>query len=166
LLEFFDWGYEHIKLVESKITALVKSTVQDYRSIGGLVDSFLDNMKKTLMFPFSLILEGFPKIVRDLARNEGKNVELMIYGAEVEIEKHILELMKNPLIHLIRNCIDHGIERPEGRKQKNKPLSGTIMLTISQMDTGKVEICISDDGAGIDSKKVKESAIGHGIISS
>jgi two-component system chemotaxis sensor kinase CheA len=166
LLEFLDWGYEHIKLVESKVTALAKSSVQDYRSLGGLVDSFLDNMKKTLMFPFSLILEGFPKIVRDLARNEGKNVELMIYGGEVEIEKHILELMKDPLIHLIRNSIDHGIEKPEGRTRKNKPSSGTIIIAVSQMDTGKVEICISDDGIGIDSKKVKEAAVQRGIISS
>ena len=86
-------------------------------------------------------------------------------GEEVEIDKRILEEMKDPLIHLLRNCVDHGIETPEQRKGLGKPPRATITLAVSPVDANKVELRMSDDGAGIDIEKVKQSAIKHGLIS-
>lgn len=79
-------------------------------------------------------------------------------GGEVEIDRRILEEMKDPLIHVLRNCIDHGIEAPAARAEKRKPPHGTITLEISQKDGGKVELLVADDGAGIDTAKVKAAA--------
>ncbi|MBI1982758.1 MAG: response regulator, partial [Acidobacteria bacterium] len=123
------------------------------------------DMKKVLMFPFLSLLEGFPKLVRDLSRDRGKKTELSIQGAEIEVDRRILEEVKDSLIHMVRNCIDHGIENPQERSQKGKPSTGTIALAISQRNGDKVEIRISDDGAGIDADKVRAAALKLGIVS-
>lgn len=163
--EFFDPNHAATRSLESKLAALVKSADYDQRSLGGMVDNLLDDMKKVLMLPFSSLLEVFPKLVRDLSHDQGKEVELVIQGGEVEIDRRILEEMKDPLIHLVRNCIDHGIEKPEVRQQKKKPLCGTVRIAISSKDGGKIEILVSDDGAGCDPVEVKAAAIKRGIIS-
>jgi two-component system chemotaxis sensor kinase CheA len=92
-------------------------------------------------------------------------VDLVIEGGEVEVDRRILEEIKDPLIHLIRNCIDHGIEKPEEREQKNKPRRGTIKMAVSQLDGSKVQLLISDDGRGIDRAKIRASALKLGLIS-
>ena len=122
-------------------------------------------MKKVLMLPFSSLLEIFPKMVRDLSRDRSKEVELVLEGSEIEIDRRILEEMKDPLIHLLRNCIDHGIEAPEERERNKKPRRGTVTVAISQIDSRKIEIFVSDDGAGINPAGVKEVAVKRGIIS-
>jgi len=85
-----------------------------------MVDKLLDDIKKTLMLPFLSMLEIFPRFVRDLARAEGKKVELTTEGGEIEVDRRVLEEMKDPLMHLVRNCIDHGIEMPEEREKIGK----------------------------------------------
>jgi len=165
LLEFFNWNHNYIKSLESKLIALTKSAEHDFRSLSGMADNLLEGMKKVLMLPFSTLLEIFPKLVRDLSHDRGNDVELVIQGGNIEIDRRILEEMKDPLIHLVRNCIDHGIEKAEERVQRKKPLSGTITIAISQVNSNKVEILISDDGAGIDITKVKASAVRLGILS-
>src|SRR5262249_44098090 len=121
--------------------------------------------KKLLMLPLATLGALFPKLVRDLCRDQGKEADLVIRGEEVEIDKRILEEMKDPLIHLLRNCVDHGIETPEQRQRLSKPPRATITLSVSALNGNKVELRISDDGAGIDTDKVKESAIKQGLIS-
>ena len=148
----------------ARLTALVRATERDYRSSSALIDRLFDDMKKALMFPFSSMLGLFPRLVRDLARTAGKQVELTMAGGEVEIGGLILEEMKDPLIHLVRNCLDHGIELPAERKKKNKPARGNIKIGISSRD-GKVEIEVCDDGRGIDAAKLKTSAVRNGGIS-
>ncbi len=165
LLEFLDWHHTNVELLESKLTVLAKSAEQDYRSFSGMVDNLLKDMKKVLMLPFSSLLGIFPKMVRDLSRDKGKEVDLVLKGGEIEIDKRILEEMKDPLIHLVRNCIDHGIEEPEVRELKNKPQRGAITIAISQVDSSKVEILVSNDGAEINLAKVKDVAVKRGIIS-
>lgn len=161
------WGknYNLVKLTENKLSELIKSTEQDQRSVGRMVDNLLVEMREVLMLPFSSLLESFPKFIRDLAREQGKKVDLVIEGAENEIDRRILEEMKGPLIHLVRNCLDHGIEKPEERVKNKKPPSGKIIISVAQLPGNKVEILISDDGAGIDLSKVKDSAAKEGIIS-
>src|SRR4030042_24341 len=165
LNEIFNWNHNYIKSLESKLIKRTKSNAQDFRSLSVMVDNLLDSVKKVLMLPFSSLLEIFPKLVRNLSHAQNKDVQLMIRGGDIEIDKRILEEMKDPLIHLVRNCIDHGIEKQEERVRRKKPLSGIITIDISQVDSNKVEILISDDGAGIDVAKVKESAVRVGFLS-
>ncbi|MFZ5651756.1 MAG: hybrid sensor histidine kinase/response regulator [Bacillota bacterium] len=164
LYEFLEWNHSFVKQVQGRVKSLAKSAGDDCRWFGATVDSFLENMKKTVMLPFSMVLESFPKMVRDLSRDQGKEVELVLQGTGVEADKRILEEMKDPLIHLVRNCIDHGIEKPGIRQKNNKPLHGTITLSIAQVSGGRIEIAISDDGAGIDPDRVKEAAVRLGIL--
>ncbi|HQT26338.1 MAG TPA: response regulator, partial [Burkholderiales bacterium] len=97
-------------------------------------------------------------------RELGKNAGLEIRGREIEIDRRILEEIKEPLIHLLRNAADHGIEAPEERMAKGKPPEGRIAITLSQKDGGKVEIAVSDDGAGIDPEKVRASGRKLGLL--
>jgi two-component system chemotaxis sensor kinase CheA len=164
LSEFLDWNLQVFTGLEGKVKALEKSAQQDHRVLGGMVDDLLIDMKKVLILPFGSILETFPRLVRNLSRDQAKDVELVIEGGEIEIDRRILEEIKDPLIHLIRNCIDHGIEKPEERTRTNKPPRGMVRIAISQKDSHKVQILISDDGRGIDLTKVRVSAVKLGLI--
>ena len=161
LLDFLDWNLTSIKSLESRFDALARSAEQDRHAAGKMVDDLLVDSKKLLMLPFSTVLGLFPKLIRDLSRDQGKEVELVMRGGEVEMDKRILEEMKDPLIHILRNCVDHGIEKPEQRARLNKPARATITVIISQVDGNKVEILVADDGAGISVAKVKEAAVRH-----
>jgi two-component system chemotaxis sensor kinase CheA len=129
-----------------------------------MVDILLQDAKKVLMMPFSSILEVLPKMVRDISRAQEKTVELVVQGTEVEIDKRILEEMKDPLIHLLRNCIDHGVEPPVVREEEHKSPRGVISIAITPGDGNFVDVVVSDDGAGIDAEKVKNAAVQCGIL--
>lgn len=148
---------------ETSLTAMVKNSEYEHRAFGAMIDKLLDDMKKTLMLPFSSLLEMFPRMVRDLARTAGKKVELTTAGGEIELDRRVLEEMKDPLIHLVRNCVDHGIETVAERARKRKPPVGNLKITVSSKDN-TIEIAVSDDGAGIDVAKIKSSAVRHTII--
>lgn len=165
LTEFLEFNAELVKTLEQKLIPITRSAAQDTRMIGGLVDNLLADVKKVLMLPFSMLLETFPKFVRDLAREQGKEVNFQIHGREVEIDRRILQEIKDPLLHLVRNSIDHGLETPQERRHCGKPVPGRLSITIAQKDSGKVEICVADDGAGIDPKKVKAAAVKQGVLS-
>ncbi len=165
LLEFLDWNENFLKSLESNLAQLAKMAEHDGHAIAVMVGNLLEDMKKVLMMPFSSLLEIFPKLVRDLSREQGKEVDLVIRGGEVEIDKRILQAVKDPLIHLVRNCIDHGLEPPEARSRRHKPPRGQLTIAISQRDSSKVEILIADDGAGIDASRVRASAVKLGLIS-
>jgi two-component system chemotaxis sensor kinase CheA len=146
------------------LRSLMAALDQDRHTTAGLVDRLLEDAKKLLMLPFSTLLALFPKLVRDLSHDQGKEVDLLVRGTEVEVDKRILEELKDPLIHLLRNGIDHGIEMPEARARANKRARGTITIAVSPVQGNKVEICVSDDGAGIDPEAVKASALRSGIV--
>lgn len=164
VIEFLEWNRTSMHSLEGKMTGFAKSAESGHKVLGMMIDNLLHDMKKILMLPFSSLFDMFPKLVRDLSREQGKLVDLVIEGREIEIDRRIMEEMKDPLIHLFRNSIDHGIEEPEVRVRKNKPEKGTIKLSASSGD-GKVEILFSDDGTGIDASLVKATAIKKGIIS-
>jgi two-component system chemotaxis sensor kinase CheA len=151
--------------VKQKLAALGKRLEYDRRAFERRVDDLVEDMKRVSMLPFSILLESFPKLVRDLSRDCGKDVELTIVGGEIEIDRRILEEMKDPLIHLVRNCVDHGIEMPERRENSGKPQRATIALAITPKSADKIEIVISDDGAGIDIQKVRVAALKLGLAS-
>ena len=124
LVEFLEWNQAHHKEVGGRLADLVKSTDHDRRAAAGLVDSLLEDSKRLLMLPFLTLFESMPRLVRDLSRAQGKEVDLVLRGGEVEIDKRILEEMKDPLVHLLRNAVDHGIEKPEARAQAGKARAG------------------------------------------
>ncbi|WP_332777347.1 hybrid sensor histidine kinase/response regulator [Polaromonas sp.] len=165
LLDFFDWSLDYVRAVESKAVALERTAQHDRHAIGKLVDDLLEDSKKLLLLPFATISASFPKLVRDLCRDQGKEADLTVHGEDIEIDKRILEELKDPLVHLLRNSVDHGIETPQSRTQLGKPARATITLAVSQVSGSKVEISVSDDGAGVDTAKVKESAIKQGLVS-
>ncbi len=165
LLEYLDAENLHLKHIEDNLTRLRKFAERDQRALTGMVDSLLHDVKEMHMLPFSSLTEIFPRFIRELARDQGKQVELTVEGAGIEVDRRILEAMKDPLIHLLRNCVDHGIEKPAERAQKNKPPHGTIRITVSQIDSGKIEIRIADDGAGIDMAQVQAAAQRLGMLS-
>ena len=117
------------------------------------------------MLPCATFLNVLPKLVRDLCRDQTKEAELVLCGGEVEIDKRILEEMKDPLIHLVRNCIDHGIEKPAERIRQGKPPRAMITVSVTQVEGNKVEIAVRDDGVGIAVEKVKAAAVKHGLLS-
>ena len=164
LLSFMEWNQAQVNAWVSRLSLQRKMVHEDTHAIAVGVDSFLESTKKLLLMPCGALLEGFPRLVREVSRDLGKDVELTMTGTEVELDRRILTRMRDPLVHLIRNSIDHGIELPAVRRESGKPSKAAITLTINQDDTGKVEISVSDDGAGIDGEKVAAAAIKAGII--
>ncbi|MBF0118810.1 MAG: hybrid sensor histidine kinase/response regulator [Desulfobacterales bacterium] len=115
------------------------------------------------MQPVALLFGKFPRIVRDLAKSLNKEIKLITYGEDVELDKTIIEALSDPLTHLIRNSIDHGIESPEEREKKGKTKAGTLELR-AYHQAGQVYIEVNDDGKGIDGNIVAEKAVEKGII--
>ena len=162
--ELYNWQKENTKKTQFNLNLLVKDAEQFQRSVSRMVDDLLVDIKNTLLRPFSSVLDLFPKLVRDLSKEQNKDVNLNIFGNDIEIDRRILEEIKDPLIHILRNCIDHGIEKPEQRKAKNKPLYASINISLQQTNDQRLLIQISDDGQGINIDKVIASAIKEGAV--
>lgn len=118
---------------------------------------------QTRMQTIGTVFGKFRRVVRDLSVKLGKDCQLHVEGEDVEVDKSIIESIGDPLTHLIRNAVDHGIETPDQRLARGKPAAGTIFLA-AYHQAGKVHISISDDGRGIDAKKVREKAITRGLV--
>ncbi|HAP67968.1 MAG TPA: hybrid sensor histidine kinase/response regulator [Nitrospinae bacterium] len=153
-------------------SAELKSKLQNLKSkIGGdnsrldfISDRLDDGVRKIRLIPISTIFNLFPKMVRDMAREQSKEVNLIIEGGDTVADKRIVEEMKDPLMHIIRNSIDHGIEKPDEREKKGKPRTGTI--TLKGMQTASnIIIEVSDDGRGLDIGDIKQSALKRNISS-
>lgn len=166
LLDFFEMSEKRFKIFSSHLDSLSNALDHNFHVFSNGVDTLLEDTKKLLMWPFSTLLNTFPRIVRELSRSQGKDVNFILQGGEVEIDKRILEAMKDVLLHIIRNAIDHGIEKPIDRKKLNKPEQGTLKISIQQLTGNEILVEIMDDGAGINLEKVKLSAIKAGILSS
>lgn len=118
---------------------------------------------RTRMVPIDSVFKKFPRLVRDVAHSLQKEVELIVSGEETELDKTMVELIGDPLIHLIRNSLDHGIELPEVRKTRGKPLAGTIKLEARQ-EGDQIVILITDDGAGMEPDRIAAKAIAKELI--
>ena len=163
-LDFFEKQEDRISKIAHDLASLSASADRELRAIGAQVDGFLEELKSVSMLPFSSLLEMMPKIVRDLSHDQGKEARVVALGGDLEIDKRILDELREPLIHLIRNCIDHGIEKPEIRTALEKPRMGTICIEVAHRDGRTIEVRASDDGQGIDHDAIKSSAIKIGVI--
>lgn len=155
---------DRLDMLVDQMTSVCQAFDRDQRALRHMVDDHLEAVKQALMLPVSTLVEVFPKLIRDLARDQGKEVQLVITGTDLEIDKRILDELKDPLIHILRNSIDHGIEMPDERVRGQKPRGGTLTLAFNAKDSRQVEILISDDGKGIDLERVRRSAIRAGLI--
>jgi two-component system chemotaxis sensor kinase CheA len=162
---FLDRNESILRSVQNKLAILARDFESDRRTLDRRIDDLVEDSKRISTVPFSALLESFPKLVRDLCRDCGKEADLLITGGEIETDRRILEEMKDPLIHLLRNCVDHGIERPNQRAEGGKPARAIISLAISPISTDKVEIVVSDDGSGVDVQKVRAAAVKLGLTS-
>lgn len=163
--EAADPGLQFMESMESRLTTLARSAAQGSHALSLLVDSLLADIKDALTLPFASLLEGFPRLVRELSRDRRKEVEFVVCGAELEADRRVLEEIKTPLIHLVRNCIDHGIEPPADRERRGKPRRGTLSIHISQVERNRVQVTVSDDGGGVPLERVREKAVRLGLLS-
>ena len=139
------------------------SQISDHlsRIIGDLQESVM----QARMLPIEQLFNRFPRMIRDLTRDLGKDIELVIEGKDTELDRTLIEEIADPLIHLIRNAVDHGIELPEQRERTGKARKGTLRIRASHEDN-QVVIYVEDDGAGIDPEKMRNFALSKGIITS
>ena len=149
--------------LEQKEEPLVEELVESITGMSRTVSDLQDAVMKLRMQPVKKIFSKFPRVVRDLAKKLNKKVQLILEGEDTEIDRSILDKLEDPLIHLVRNAIDHGIEPPEERIRAEKPEVGTVKLGAYQ-EGDRIIIYIEDDGKGIDPEKVKKKAIEKGLI--
>jgi len=128
-----------------------------------LSDELRDSTLSIRMLPIGTTFSKFRRLVRDLSSDLGKEIELVTHGAETELDKTVIERLNDPLVHLLRNSIDHGVETPEERKAAGKPASGNIRLA-AKHSGGEVLITITDDGKGADPKAIRAKAVEKGLI--
>lgn len=162
--ELLKWYKENSRELHERILRITKQFGQYHHDTARMVDDMLLTIRKTLLVPFSGVLDLFPKMVRDLARDNGKEVRLNIQGGLTEIDRRILEEIKDPLIHLVRNSIDHGIENPDGRMKAGKSRQGLLEILVTKPQEREIAVVIRDDGAGIKSEQVIRSAIREGVV--
>jgi two-component system, chemotaxis family, sensor kinase CheA len=118
---------------------------------------------KTRMQPIKKVFGRFPRVVRDLARSLDKDIVLEMRGEETDLDKNLVEALADPLIHLVRNSVDHGIEMPDDRMKNGKPRTGKVILSASQ-EGDHIELCIIDDGAGMEPDKLRSIAVKRGLM--
>lgn len=128
-----------------------------------LIRELQQQAMKLRMMPLEMIAERFPRAVRDLARKRGKEIQLEVVGKETELDRAILEQLPDPLLHIFRNCIDHGIEPAEERVRKGKPPVGTVRLEASK-ERESVVIRVQDDGRGMDPAGIRRAAVERGVV--
>jgi two-component system chemotaxis sensor kinase CheA len=154
-------------LARNQLLQTVGSSDSGLNSVAARLDQVTSELQEaimqTRMQAVGTVFSRFPRIVRDLSNQLGKQCQLLLEGEDVELDKSVIEAIGDPLTHLIRNAVDHGIESPEVRTKAGKPAAGTIVLRAFHQ-AGKVNITITDDGAGINIAKLKEKAIALGLM--
>lgn len=142
---------------------MVDSLLETAAHIGRITDELQEHIMKARMLPIEQVFNRFPRMVRDLAQKFGKEVRLVMEGQETELDRSVIEMISDPLIHMLRNSVDHGIEPPEEREALGKPRQGTIRLS-AQHEENYILIEIEDDGKGMDPAHLREVAVRKGIL--
>ena len=152
----FDTDDANLKSLASRL----RSSTQN---LGRIAGELQEGVMKIRMVPINQIFSRFPRVVRDLQRDLNKKIDLVIEGEDTELDKSVVEDLLDPIMHCVRNSVDHGIEAPAERLKVGKPETGRVLLKASN-EGNLIVIDISDDGAGIDETKVREKAIKNGLI--
>ncbi len=144
---------------------LVENINEISSHLGQITTDLQEEIMKARMLPVSTVFSRMPRMVRDIAQKLGKEIEFIVEGQETELDRNVIEVIGDPLIHLIRNSIDHGIEAPEERVEIGKTRSGVVKLKASYVES-HIVITISDDGKGIDVERIKKIAMDKGLLKS
>jgi two-component system chemotaxis sensor kinase CheA len=158
------------ELVIGRSRLLEKATVRDDHElleISSLIDKLTSDIQSRVleirMIPLDLVMSRFPRMVRDISKSQGKEVELVVEGGGIELDRTVVDMIAEPMMHLIRNCIDHGIETVEERTKAGKRSKGLIRIVASKQQD-HVLIEVSDDGKGVDLERTKEAAVSKGVM--
>ena len=143
--------------------ALSRELKEGLELMGKTISGLQEGITRVRMLPVSHVFDKFPRMVRDLSRAQGKEIRLVLEGEDTEIDKTIVDELEEPLMHLIRNAVDHGIETPGERTRKGKDRQGVITLSASQ-ESNYVAIQVRDDGRGIDVEEIRATGIGKGLV--
>ena len=163
LLDYVASSEKNLRALIEAATHMASGMASDARQLALLTDEMQLNVHRVRMLPLTTLFSLFPRMVRDLARQSGKLVDLELQGEHTEVDRQVLEAMKDPLTHLLRNALDHGIEDPALRSKQGKSPTGRIVLRASQ-EGGMVLLEVKDDGAGIDLDKVRDTASSRGFL--
>ena len=159
--------YSSLLEVFGDFDSLMKAAVTKFKSssqnLGRISGELQEGVMKIRMVPISQIFSRFPRVVRDLSRDLNKNVQLVIEGEDTELDKSVVEDLLDPIMHCVRNSLDHGVESPDARKKLGKPEQGTLLLKASN-EGNMIVIEVADDGHGIDVEAVKQKAVERGIL--
>ncbi|RDV84779.1 chemotaxis protein CheA [Ammonifex thiophilus] len=155
IVEIFEQRYGSDDLVE------VLEEVSNH--LGQLTNELQEQIMKARMLPVGQLFNRFPRMVRDLAHKLGKEINFVVEGKETELDRNVIEVIGDPLIHLLRNAVDHGIEPPEEREALGKPRVGTIRLKAYHQEN-HIVIEVEDDGRGIDAERVRQKAVSLGLV--
>jgi two-component system chemotaxis sensor kinase CheA len=157
-------GRPELGPIHQSLRSLRDGFATDSRRIAQLTSDLRDGVNRTRMLPVATILDALPRAARDLAGELGKDVAVVLRGAETEVDRSVLDQLRAPLTHLLRNCLDHGLEPPEAREREGKPRRGTITLEARHRGPELV-LTIADDGQGLDAPRLRSVAVGNGLIS-
>jgi two-component system chemotaxis sensor kinase CheA len=157
-------SFGRIERVGDDLSRALQRLSDNTRRLELLVDGIHEGVRDLRLLPLSTILEPFFRMVRDLGRDLGKEVDLVLEGTSTRLDKKILEELREPLIHLVRNSVDHGIEPPDERERKGKPACGKLTISAWQEGT-KILVMVKDDGKGLDPRVIAETAVKKGLVS-
>lgn len=162
--DFHREDYDNVLgVVLQKLNQLRSTSAEDFHVLGGIITSISDRIRKLGLVPLSNLFDLFPRMVSDLANSCGKEIDCLIDGGEISVDKRIIEEMKDPIMHMLRNAISHGIESPEERSRLSKNTKGKIELKAYQT-SNKIVLEVSDDGRGLDIDKIKNTAIERKVV--
>ncbi|MBD2013223.1 hybrid sensor histidine kinase/response regulator [Microcoleus sp. FACHB-53] len=164
LQNFYNLVESRLEQLGVVLNRLRSTTYEDNAKLETVANELESGIHALRLLPFSTIFNLFPRTVRDLAKQQGKEVNLVLEGGDNSVDKRILEEMKDPLLHLLRNAIDHGIETPQERQSLGKPTTATIRLRGYQVGS-TVSIEVIDDGRGLDVEAIKRAAISRNVRS-
>jgi two-component system chemotaxis sensor kinase CheA len=173
----FDRWSLHIRQLRENFTAIqaelglisqareqLKSLSEAIQSLGRVSDSLQKGVLDTRMVPIGPLFERFRRVIRDLCVASGKTVTLTIHGEKTELDKRMVDELADPLIHMVRNAVDHGLEHPDERQASGKPRTGTVTLQASHRGN-RVVVVVSDDGRGINCERIRQKVIAKGLLS-
>lgn len=164
LFKFLETNQRYLQETNRRLVQVSQLVAQDNLHLTTLSDQMQEEIDAMRLVPFDSLVAGFQRMVRDIARDIEKNVQFDVTGAFVEIDKTVLDALKDPLMHLLRNAIDHGIETPDERIQVGKPAAGRIVLDVEQRGS-EIVIRVSDDGRGIDPNRVRKAIVKNKLLS-
>lgn len=149
---------------DANLTELMENFEETTSHLARITDELQEEIMRSRMLPVRSVLTRLPRLVRDVAARCGKKVELFTAGEETELDRSVIEEISDPLVHILRNAVDHGIETPEERRAAGKPENGTITVTAWNQET-YIYLSVRDDGRGIDTRTIRQKAIERGLVS-